>query len=58
MTPRGGYILNIQALDLMVSEKNFFFLSFSHYKSVGANDPWGVASLGPWAWVGIHVGDH
>ena len=21
------------------------FLSFSHYKSMGANDPWGVASL-------------
>ena len=23
------------------------FLSFSNYKSMGANDPWGVASLDP-----------
>ena len=28
----------------MVSED---FFSFSHYKSLGANGPWGVASLGP-----------
>ena len=35
------------------------FLSFSHYKSVGADDPWGVASLDPRGLVGrIYVGDH
>ena len=26
----------------MISEKNIFFLSFSHYKSMGANDPRGL----------------
>ena len=30
----------------MVSEKKIF-LCFSHYKSMGANDPRGVASLNP-----------
>ena len=30
----------------MVSEKKIF-LSFLHYKSMGANDPWGLASLDP-----------
>ena len=41
----------------MVSEKNIF--CFSHYKSMGANDPWGVASLGPRGLIGrIYVGDH
>ena len=35
------------------------FLSFSHYKSLGDNDPWGVASLDPRGMVGrIYVGDH
>ena len=34
----------------MVSEK--IFSSFSHYKSMGANDPWGVASLDPRGMVG------
>ena len=35
------------------------FLSFSHYKSMGANDPRGVASLDPRGLIGrIHVGDH
>ena len=34
------------------------FLSFSHYKSMGANDPRGVANLGPRGMVGrIYVGD-
>ena len=34
-------------------------LSFSHYKSMGANDPWGVASLGPRGLIGtIYVADH
>ena len=35
------------------------FLSFSHYKSMEANDPRGVASLGPRGLIGrIYVGDH
>ena len=35
------------------------FLSFSHYKSLGANDPRGVASLGPRGLIGrIYEGDH
>ena len=35
------------------------FLSFSHYKSMGANDPLGMASLGPTGLIGrIYVGDH
>ena len=25
-------------------------LSFSHYKSMGVNDPWGMANLDPGAW--------
>ena len=37
----------------MVSEKKI------HYKSVGVNDPQGVANLDPWGMVGrIYVGDH
>ena len=35
------------------------FLSFSHYKSMAANDLWGVANLDPRGMVGmIYVGDH
>ena len=35
------------------------FLHFSHYKSVGANDPWGMANLDPRGIVNrIYVGDH
>ena len=35
------------------------FLSFSHYKSMGANDPQGMASLDPRGLIGrISVGDH
>ena len=35
------------------------FLSFFHYKSMGANDPRGVASLDPRGLFGrIYVGDH
>ena len=42
----------------MVSEKKIF-LSVSHYKSMGANDPRGVASLGPRGLIGrIYVGEH
>ena len=40
----------------MVSEKTIIF---SHYKSMGANDPRGVANLDPRGMVGrIYVGDH
>ena len=35
------------------------FLSFSHYKSMGANEPRGVASFGPRDMIGrIYAGDH
>ena len=35
------------------------FLSFSHFKSMGAKDPWGMASLDPRDLIGrIYVGDH
>ena len=35
------------------------FISFSHYKSIGANDPRGVDSLGLRGLIGrIYVGDH
>ena len=35
------------------------FVTFSHYKSIGDNDLWGVASLGPRGLIGrIYVGDH
>ena len=40
-----------------IREEEFF--SFSHYKSMGANDPWGMASLGPRGLIGrIYAGDH
>ena len=46
------------AVGLMVSEKKIF-LSFSHYKTMGANDTQGVASFGPRGLIGrIFVGDH
>ena len=42
----------------MVSEKEIFS-SFSHCKSMEANDPWGMASLSPRGLIGrIYVGDH
>ena len=42
----------------MISEKKIF-LSFSHYKSIGANNPRDVANLDPMGMVGrIYVGDH
>ena len=42
----------------MVSEKIFIFC-FSHYKSLEANDPRGVANLEPRAMVGrIVLGDN
>ena len=41
----------------MLSEK--ILLIFYHYKSMGANDPRGVASLDPRGLIGrIYVGDH
>ena len=42
----------------MVSEKEIF-LSISHYKSMGANEPRGVANLAPRGMVGrVYVDDH
>ena len=42
----------------MVSEKKIF-LRFSHYKSMAANDPWGMSNLDPRGSIGrIYVGDH
>ena len=42
----------------MVSEKKIF-LRFSHYKSMGANDPQDVANLDPRGLIGrIYVGDY
>ena len=42
----------------MLSEKKIF-LRFFHYKSMGNNDPQGVASLDPRGLIGrIYVGDH
>ena len=42
----------------MVSEKKIF-LSFSHYKTMGANDPLSMGSLDPRGLIGrIYVGDH
>ena len=42
----------------MFSEKKIC-LSFFHYKSMGDNDPRGVASLDPRGLIGrIYVGDH
>ena len=56
--PLNRYILNILDLRLMVSEKKIF-KSFSHFKSMGAKKPRGVASLDPRDMVGrIYVGDH
>ena len=56
--PLNCYILNILALGLMVLEKEIF-LSFSHFKPRGANEPWGVANLDPRGMVGrIYVCDH
>ena len=41
----------------MVSEKKIFFLCFTYYKSMGANDPQGMANLDPSDMIGrIYVG--
>ena len=51
------YILNTCCAPHGFREEDF--LSFSHYKSIGANDPRGVASLDPRCLTGkIYVGDH
>ena len=40
-------------------QRRRFFLSFSHYKFMGANDSRGMASLDPRGLIGrIYVGDH
>ena len=44
------YTQNINVQCLMVSEKKIFFMFF-YYKSMGANDPRGVANLDPGAWL-------
>ena len=45
-------------MGIMVSEKKIFSV-FSSLKSKGANDPQGVASLGPRGLIGrIYVGNH
>ena len=42
----------------MISEKKIF-LRFTNYKSMGDNDPWGMANLDPRGFIGrIYVGDH
>ena len=50
----------MKALGLVVSEKKiFFFLSFSHCKSMGANDPRGGAIFDPRSMIGrIYKKDH
>ena len=43
----------------MVSRKKIFLKFFFHYKSIGGNDPKGVANLDAKGMVGrIYVGDH
>ena len=49
----------MKALGLVVSEKKIFFLSFSHCKSMGANDPWCGAIFDPRSRIGrIYKKDH
>ena len=59
-TTRHCYTQNMKALGVLVSEKKFFFfLYFSHCKSMGANDPRGGVIFDPWAMVGrIYKEDH
>ena len=48
----------MKALGLLVSEKKFFF-SFSHCKSMGANDPQGGAIFDSRGMIGrIYIEDH
>ena len=52
------YILNIQALGLVVSEKKIFS-RFSHYKLMVDNDTRGMANSGPRDRIGrIYKGDY
>ena len=51
------YTQNIKALDLMVSEEDFFM--FSYCKSMGDDGPRGVAKLDPRSMIGrTYVGYH
>ena len=53
------YILNIYISCGPHGFREEDFLSFSRYKSMGVNDPWGVASLNPRGLIGrIYVGNH
>ena len=55
--PLNCYILNILALDLMVSERGD--LSFSHFKAMRANEHRDVANLDPRVMFGkIYVSDY
>ena len=39
--------------------EEYFFLRFSHYKSMGAHDPRGMANLDPRGFIGrIYLGGH
>ena len=56
-TTKYGYILNIQALGLVVSDKRIFSC-FSYYKTMATVSP-GVAYLDPRGMVGrIYKGDY
>ena len=56
-TTKHCYIVNILGVSLMVSEKKSF--CFSHYKSMGADDPgWVLGSSDPKGLISrIHVGN-
>ena len=52
------YTQNINTLAFKISEKKIF-LCFPYYKSMGDNDPQGVANLDPKGMIGrIYVGYH
>ena len=56
-TTKHGYLLNIQTLGLVVSDKKIFS-SFSYYKPMATVSP-GVACLDPRGMVGrIYKGDY
>ena len=54
-----GLISRIYVGEHLTLTRDSFKFIFFHYKSIGANDPWGVASLDPRGLSGrIYVGDH
>ena len=54
-----GYHLTLLHTKYITCFREIDFLSFSHYKSMRANDPWGVAGFDPRGLIGrIYVGDH